>query len=572
MRKLLSTIFLLTSLTVSAQEYAYPLVGVRGQHSASFGEMRENHFHSGIDIKTDGVEGKAVVAVADGYVSRVSLSPSGYGLALYITHPQTGTTSVYGHLSRLRDDLRDRLTAERYSQRKNRVDFFPKPSEFPVCKGETVAWSGNSGTSFGPHLHFEIRDTKSQRTLNTVAGGLCRRPSDRIAPRMLRLHYVEIDSVGRVAVNAPLRSYEVRRTGDKYGVVGTVEIGRCGYFVLEVRDSRDSVANRFGVYRVAEWVDGKKRYEYRMDGFEFADSRYCNAVSYFPLQVKAKCEVIRLAQPERCFDKFFTVVKERGIVRAAAGETRNIRIEAADDCGNMSVLEFDAVGKGDDRLFTAAANDSLPVLDCSRRNTVSCGDVTLSVPAGALYESAYCRIEPSDRLPKLDSVMVVLSPVYRIMDDRTPIHSKVSISIRADVPLELQRKACIAVANRNGRFAYLGGFRTAGGLMVESRRFGEMAVVADTVAPRISPRWTNGADLRGAKSVRFALSDNFSGIKSYECLIDGEWRTLDYSPMKGTAEHRFDRPLPTGGTKHEIVVRAEDCCGNRAEWRGEFFR
>ena len=266
MHKLLFTIFLLASLAASAQEYAYPLVGVRGQHSASFGEMRENHFHSGIDIKTDGVEGKPVVAVADGYVSRVSLSPSGYGLALYITHPQRGTTSVYGHLSRLRDDLRDRLTAERYAGRKNRINLYFKPSEFPVGRGETVAWSGNSGTSFGPHLHFEISDTKSQRTLNTVARGLFR-PSDRIAPRILRLHYVEIDSVGRVAAAAPLRSWDVRKEGAKYAAAGRVEIGRCGYFVLEVRDSRDSVANRFGVYRVCETVDGGKRYEYRMDGF-----------------------------------------------------------------------------------------------------------------------------------------------------------------------------------------------------------------------------------------------------------------------------------------------------------------
>lgn len=570
-RKLILPILLSAALCASAQEYAYPLIGVQGRHSASFGEMRENHFHSGIDIKTDGVEGKAVVAVADGYVSRVSLSPSGYGLALYITHPQLGTTSVCGHLSRLRDDLRERLTAERYKSRSNRINIYPAPSEFPVRKGETVAWSGNSGTSFGPHLHFEIRDTKSQRTLNTVARGLFR-PADRIAPRILRLHYAEIDSVGRVAVNAPLRSYDVRREGSKYVPTGRVEIGRCGYFILEVRDSRDSVANRFGVYRVGEWVDGEKRYEYLMDGFSFADSRYCNAVSYFPLQVRAKCEAIRLAQLERCPERFFTEVRERGIVRAAAGETRHVRIEAADDCGNTAVLEFDAVGKADESLFVADVPDSLPVLDCSRANSVTCGDVAVSVPAGALYESAFCRIERLDTMPKVDSTVVALSPVYRIMDDRTPIHSTVNISIRADVPLELQRKACIAVAGRSGRFAYLGGFRTAGGVMAGSRRFGDMAVVADTVAPRIRPRWTDGADMRRAKSIRFTLSDNFSGIKDYECLIDGEWRSLDYSPLRGTLEHRFDMPLSGSGTTHEITIRAEDCCGNCSEWRGRFVR
>ena len=155
--------------------------------------MRPNHFHSGTDIKTDGVEGKPVVAAADGYVSRIFFSPWGYGMALYIAHPN-GTTTVYGHLSRFRKDIADYVWQQRHSQRKNRVDLYCKAGMFPVKRGEQIALSGNTGSSGGPHLHFEIRDSRTQKTLNVIQQGVLK-PKDNIAPLMMKLHYVEVDTV-----------------------------------------------------------------------------------------------------------------------------------------------------------------------------------------------------------------------------------------------------------------------------------------------------------------------------------------------------------------------------------------
>ena len=173
--------------------YDFPLRDVAGYYSANFGEMRPNHFHSGTDIKTDGVEGKPVVAAADGYVSRIFFSPWGYGMALYIAHPN-GTTTVYGHLSRFRKDIADYVWQQRHSQRKNRVDLYCKAGMFPVKRGEQIALSGNTGSSGGPHLHFEIRDSRTQKTLNVIQQGVLK-PKDNIAPLMMKLHYVEVDTV-----------------------------------------------------------------------------------------------------------------------------------------------------------------------------------------------------------------------------------------------------------------------------------------------------------------------------------------------------------------------------------------
>ena len=176
--------------------YEYPLRDVAGYYSANFGEMRPNHFHSGVDLKTDGVEGKAVVAAADGYVSRILQSPSGYGLALYIAHPN-GTTTVYGHLSRFRKDIADFVFAERHRLRSSRVDIVCPPDKFRVVRGEEIARSGNTGSSMGPHLHYEIRDTETQKTYNVIAQGVLK-PKDAIAPYMMKVHYIE--KIGRAHV------------------------------------------------------------------------------------------------------------------------------------------------------------------------------------------------------------------------------------------------------------------------------------------------------------------------------------------------------------------------------------
>lgn len=222
MRRLLISALLLCSAPVSAQhlapeDYIFPLRNVAGLYSANFGEMRPNHFHSGIDIKTDGMTGKPVLATADGYISRIAVTPGGYGRAIYITHPN-GTTSVYGHLSKFRDDIEKYVHEERYRTRRNSINLYPSADRFPLKQGEQFAWSGNTGSSAGPHLHFEIRDSRTQRTLNTISSGVIRTRDD-IPPRLVKLYYVEVDSVRGVPVHARPRPVElVEKTPGRYAL------------------------------------------------------------------------------------------------------------------------------------------------------------------------------------------------------------------------------------------------------------------------------------------------------------------------------------------------------------------
>lgn len=578
MRHLFLTLLLAGGLSAAAQQprsgaYRFPVRNVAGLYSANFGEMRPNHFHSGVDIKTDGVTGKPVVAAADGYVVRVAVAPGGYGRALYIAHPD-GTTTVYGHLERFRTDIESYLRYKRYELGRSNVDFACKPSLFPVRAGDTIARSGNSGMSFGPHLHFEVRRSTDQRTLNTLAAGLLP-VRDRIAPRILRLHYVEVDSLGVVPVHSRPRTYDVVRRGEgDYALRQTqpVAVGRRGYFIVECSDRKDEVHNTFGIYRLTEEVDGEVRYEYCMDGFRFDETRYCNAVSHYPMQLASRNEVIRLTQLAGCPARFFPVMKNRALLTTPAGERQQVRITAEDDCGNRSVLAFTVEGMSDERTFRAAACDSLPVIRHDRDFSHDRDGVRIDIPAGTLYESCFYTQRPCDApLPK-DSTLLFLSRGVEILDVRLPMHRYATLRIAAPhVPAELRRHAVLASLSPKGKLRYEGGTWEEGRIRLRTRSLGTFFVVADTVRPAIRPRFT-AHDLSGQRSITFAVGDNFSGVASVECRIDGRMAVLEENRVKGTVTHFFDDELFGRRKEHTLRLTATDGAGNTRVWEGHYYR
>ena len=574
-------LFLLTTACLGAQgqqldpnDYIYPLRELKQRlYSANFGEIRPGHFHAGVDIKTDAEEGKPVVAAADGYVSRVVLQAGGYGRAVYLTL-RNGTTVVYGHLRRFRDDIERHVRRERYERRSNGVNLWFGPGTWPVKQGDVVAYSGDSGSSGGPHLHYEIRDTETQRLYNPVREGIIR-PRDEYPPRIVRLHYVEVDSLGDVPVHSRPRTFDVvRRSEGDYALRQTqpVAVGRRGYFIVECSDRKDEVYNTFGIYRLTEEVDGEVRYEYRMDGFLFGDTRYCNAVSYYPMQLSSRNEVIRLTQPAGCPDRFFTTMKNRALLTTPAGRRQEVRITAEDDCGNRSVLAFTVEGKADERSFHAPACDSLPVVRHDRDFHREGDGVRIEIPAGTLYESCFYTQRPHDEPQPKDSTLLFLSRGVEILDVRLPMHRYATLWIDAtQVPPELRRYAVLASLSPKGKLRYEGGKWSDGRIRLRTRSLGTFFVVADTVRPTIRPRFT-AHDLSGQRSVTFSVSDNFSGVGSVSCLVDGRMAILEENRVKGTYTHYFDDELFGRNREHTLRLTATDGAGNTRVWEGTYYR
>ena len=578
MRRLfILTILLCCAHICSAQKldpayYDYPLRNVAGYYSANFGEMRPNHFHAGTDFKTDGVEGKPVVAVADGYVSRVSQSPTGYGLALYVTHPN-GTTSVYGHLSRFRKDIADFVFSERHRLKQSRVDLYCQADQFPVKRGEEIARSGNTGSSQGPHLHFEIRDAKTQKTLNIISQGIVT-PKDDISPYIMKVHYVEVDTVRGVPCHSKLATYAVHkadantyRTAQK----SPIKVGRKGYFIIETSDRKNDVANTYGVYNMVAKLDGKAIFEYRNDGFPFDLSRYCNAVSHYPIQRRSRNEVMRAAMLQGGTKYFYPTLVNRGVVTTAEGEERKMEFVITDDCGNTSTLAFDIVGKSTDACFKGEVAEDAIIVEYNRDFAHKVDDVlSVVIAKGSLYESIAIDIERSDVAIKADSTIKVLSPAYRIHDDNTPLQKSIGLVFTQDVEERLQPYTVMASVSSGGYLYYSGGRYRHNRLTARTSSFGTFCLVADMTPPTIRPQFEDGQDCRGRDRIAFRLSDNFSGVSSYNVYIDGKWVAIDYARSRAWVNLKVEGI--SGGKSHNIEIVVKDACGNTAKWQGTIIR
>ena len=275
MYKLYIAILFFFIQTISAQQlrqpFDFPIL-----LSGNFGELRNNHFHSGIDFKTQGVEGKPIHAVQDGYVSRISVSPWGYGNGLYLTHPD-GTTTVYGHLQRFAPSIARYIKTQQYEQESFNVNLFLDPDQLPVKKGEIVAYSGNTGSSGGPHLHFEVRDTESEEVLDPIEY-FKEKITDTRAPKIQGI--LVCPQSGKGVVNGSNRKLELKPVTAKNGkqtITGKIEAwGEIG-LAVKAYDYMDNTTNIYGVKDITLRQDSQIIYHSNLNRFAFDETRYLNS-------------------------------------------------------------------------------------------------------------------------------------------------------------------------------------------------------------------------------------------------------------------------------------------------------
>lgn len=577
---LIAALIAAATTTVAAQgdsmRYRYPL-DLEPLYSAGFAEMRPNHFHSGVDLKTEGVEGHPLYAIADGEVVRIGVQPGGYGRVLYIQHPD-GNTSVYAHMQRFAEPIERFVQAERYRLRRNLGDFYPAAGQLRVKRGEQIGKAGNSGSSGGPHVHFEVRKTATQETQNVVVKQMIPATDD-IAPLIFRVHYIEVDTVRGVAVNSDLRTLGVKRVEPNVYTAASTEpmgVGAKGYFVLEASDRRNNVSNTFGLYRVTARVDGEVFYEYVMDGFSFDLSRYCNAVSYYPIKLNSRNEVFRLAQLDGNIFPY-KQMRNRGIITTTRGQQRTIEIECEDECQNISRLTFTIEGRGDEASFLAKVDSTALIANNRSTFTHSADGLSIRIPAGALYEPIIYKQQIHSRLndrmiERNDSLLVVLSDVYEVGEQNIPLQKAARITISGFVPENLRRYTTIAGVGSNGGLWHAGGRYRDGAASLSTRSFGRYCLVADLGAPTIVEPFASGADMSNTKSVSFRLRDNFSGVNTVVLTIDGKWAAWDRKSSGSPIVHTFDDERFGSNRNHIMRLTVTDGVGNTTVWEAEYYR
>ena len=547
-----------------ASDYVPP-VDIPMLLAGNVGEIRPNHFHSGIDIKTQGVTGKNILSIADGYVSRISISPTGYGKALYVNHPN-GTTSLYGHLESFNEAIGAFVRDEQYRRRSFALDISVPSGRLPVRKGELIAYSGNSGSSGGPHLHFEIRDQMTQDPLNIMALGLLPGITDNIAPQFFKLWAIGVDTVRGIPVHRIGESYTVVKSGNEYIVEGNapVKLVSPGYFAVEVIDTKNGAANTMGLYSMAQTVDGRQNFGYTIDRFSFASTRYINTLVHYELHKKARYEVLRAyVSPNNELPIYHQGTTNRGIVKLTDDQPHEVVITINDDNHNRSLLRFNVVRE---RRPARAEERGEPVF-WLRDYTHWQNGFSLTIPAKALYESILLTV---DEIPG-KAPRTSYSSLFRIYDETVPLQRAMTLSIRADsLPERLQSKACLASIGANGRAIYEGGTFKSGIITTTTRTFGSYFVTTDTTAPRIRAKFEEGSNLSSQSGLAMTISDDFSGIGSWRVEIDGAWALFDYDAKTATLAHKFEDARYKQGESHTLNAVVVDNRGNTTTFKTTF--
>lgn len=534
--------------------------------SGNFGELRSNHFHSGIDIKTQGVEGKKIYATADGYVSRIKVSTGGYGKALYISHPN-GYTTVYAHLQKYNDALEAYIKRNQYAEQSFEVEMFPPASAFPVKKGDVIAISGNSGGSLAPHLHFEIRETKSEKPVNPLFFGFD--IPDQVDPLIRTISIYPLNDDSYVDGLSQRKDYPVIRNGSSYtlpsqrlpSVYGDIGFG------VETFDLLSGAGNHCGIYTIRLFDNDRPVFAHEMDKFSFYETRYINAhIDYKKYLIQNRRTQRSYLLPNNQLSTY-EQLKNRGIVSIGHGEEHRMRYEITDVYGNTTLLQFTVMGDSTQKLNrTTIAQPPSAIFHCKEKNSFQTDNVILYLPPNVLYEDLPFHYYVDDTLKG------ALTPTYRLHNEYVPLHSYMMVSVKATGLSERIKARSLLVSHTKSSGIYPeGGVWKGDYIVTKTRSFGGYTIMVDTIKPLIKPININfNEDMRNKWSIMIKISDQLAGIESYVPKVDGEWILMEYDPKRDMITHYFDGTIAAG--RHTFELTVKDKVGNVSVYKTEFIR
>jgi hypothetical protein len=531
--------------------------------SASFAELRSDHFHSGLDYRTGGVTGKDVLSIDDGFVYRISISPTGFGKALYVRHP-SGYSSVYGHLKNFRHDIEEFVIKKQYEQKSFNVSLFPLRDQFRVTRGEVIAWSGNTGASSGPHLHFEIRQSTTEDPINPLLFGLD--VTDRIRPVIDKVILYPLSRNSSVNGGRSSRTLRAVPLNGSYGITpGEIPVisGETG-IGIKCFDRLDNSPNRCGVYSIEMQVDGMKVYGFKADRFAFSESRYINSHIDYPAKETGNEYIHRLfIQPGNRLSMYDGHVR-RGVLKFADDSEHDIRITVTDTHGNRSWVSFRVRSLSKPPLPPAEISCS-KILPYGKASDFTADGIRIHFPPGTFYDTLFFDYKTRNQ------TRTFLSPVHSVHNETVAAHGRFRLSIRPDTVIAgMENKLCLAQVSSHGVVSYSGGEYKYGFVSNDVNRLGDYTVTIDTVPPVIRPSFNPGANLTGRQSFSITITDDFSGIRSHETLIDDEWALAEYDAKNNLLIYRPAKPYMKENTLHRLELTVTDNRGNKSVLKSEF--
>lgn len=511
--------------------------------SGNYGELRATHFHAGIDLRVGGVVGARVHSAYDGYVSRISVSPTGYGNAVYIEHPN-GRTTLYGHLHDFSPELAKWVREEQYKRESFAVNLYPLNEMFPVKRGTFIGRAGNSGSSGGPHLHYEIRESSSQIPLNPVIeGGI--KVIDGMPPVIHRVNIYSISSHSTL----PQRSL-IKSITDNFQ--NTVEVSDTFYIAVHATDKKEGTNARLAVSNYSYFLNDSLIFSFTPNRIPFDQGRYINSVVEYGEKVRLGISMIKSWQePGGGLKNNIKAVNE-GLFILRDNGTHIVKVALTDEHGNITKREI-KVRRGLAIQRDTLSQDSSQVMPWFLPNYYHNNDMRIMLPPGSLYSSIIFNSSVYEKDGRR---------IWSIHSPYIPIHNTGRVSLKAEIPEELREKAVIVTVGEKGEMRYIGGAYNQGWIESPLLGFGNYSVTFDTIPPVINPQFREGENLAGRSHLRITIHDNLSGIARYSAYIDDKWILASYDPKNRRLEVELKPDKIERGKRHIVVIEVEDNRGN----------
>lgn len=532
--------------------------------TGTFGEIRDNHFHSGIDLSTDEEEGLPVMAAADGYISRIKISSEGYGKALYITHPN-GFVTVYGHLQKFTASINSYIRRLQYARQVFELDINPKENEYIVKQRDVIAYSGSTGDAEAPHVHFEIRDEKTEEPINPLLFGLP--VTDIFVPELKFIRLFPLRENGIVNTTDSAETYDLKVDNGIYKLNTTetpLVYGNIGFGFSAV-DYQDSSLAELGIYSSELYIDGKIAFSTKYDRFNFNDTRYVNAHIDYLLKTRENIKIERCLRLPGDHLKIYDDELQTGYTNFGEDGSHSIRIVVKDFNGNKAQIEFRVIAKASlrEKLYQPKPDNSLLVTS-EKGLALHKSKLDVVIPEGAIYEDYYFNDE--------ETKSIYLSDVFRIGDLYEPLHLPMHIGIKPNKDIEdsLKLKAVVARIDDDGTLRSCGGLWNGKFLTAKTYDFGTFAIILDTVPPVVEKYYVPAEmNTMFGGVVQIRIKDQLSGISNYNGRIDGKWHLFEYDKKNDMII--ADVQAMDVNLTHNIEITATDESGNTTVWKSTFY-
>ncbi len=524
--------------------------------AGSFGELRSNHFHSGLDIKTQGRTGLHVLASASGYVSRIKISHYGYGKALYITHPN-GYVTVYGHLDGFAGGIKDYIKEKQYEAESYEIELFPNPDELPVTQGQLVAYSGNTGSSGGPHVHFEIRD-KNERPMNAQLFGVA--VPDNSSPVIHDLVVYPLSDSSSVNSSSSRQRLKFTKQPDgsflsekvtAYGPIG---------FAVGTIDRQDGATNSNGIYKIETRFNGTKNLEVVMDKFSFAETRYLNRMIDYALYETERDRVQKLFIERNNPLSIYKQEQNKGILNLTQEGTAALyTIKISDLPGNTTLLTVPITVKKNSLPAKSTKQTAFAVSQDAAHN-FDVGSWSVFIPKGAFYQDYYLDISAN-------------TDALHINKDTIPVHEYLRLGYKASAFKPQDReKLYIGRVNSRGSLSYEGATLNGDELSATVTSLGDFKIGLDTTGPDItSLDFNDGKWISDLRHIDFKITDRDTGIKSYRATINGRFALMEYEYKSNRLRYNFEDGISVSGA-NDFKLIVTDNVGNSSTFSATFYR